>query len=446
MSLPAHLGLRLLVVAMLCLAGAVGWTAWEAHASLRLEAATSADRIAAQLARQPGLGSAGQAAMPVNASQAAPAILTLLPGICADIHLGVELPRRFCGDWDGLDAAPAWFRNMPVWEADAAPTIRAIVYRERTIGSVTAWPDPVASAARLWRRMRLAGGLALGLAAATVLLNWLAVTRLVAPAGRIVQGLGNLDTAGIRAPLPRFAAAEFDRIALACNALADRLARTEAERTGLMQRLVTVQEEERQALARDLHDAFGQCLAAAGARAAAIEQATPPEYEDLREDARSIENIIATMRESLRGALARLELPDFADAGLEGALRGLVASWRGQLRAGPALHLDVTGDLTSVPADLSASLYRIAQELLTNALRHGRPSRIFVRLDRSEAGSRTVTLTLDDDGGGDVPQMASHTGRGLVGIRARLAALGGSLSLTGTGSGIRACASVPTTG
>ncbi|MCJ2013604.1 sensor histidine kinase [Methylobacterium sp. J-076] len=446
MSLPAHLGLRLLAVAMLCLAGAVAWTAWEAHASLRWEAATSGDRIAAQLARQPGLGSAGPAAMPATAPQAAPAILTLLPGICADIHLGAELPRRFCGDWDGLDAAPAWFRRGLAWEASAEPTLRAVVYRGRTIGSVTAWPDPLAAAARVWRRVRLAGGLALGLAAATGLLTWLAVTRLVAPAGRIVQGLENLDMAGIRSPLPRFAAAEFDRIALACNALADRLARTEAERADLMQRLVTVQEEERQALARDLHDAFGQCLAAAGARAAAIDLAAPPEREDLREDARGIETIIATMRESLRGALARLELPDLAEAGLEAALRGLVADWRGQLRSGPVLHLDVEGDLTGIPANVSASLYRIAQELLTNALRHGRPSRVFLRLDRTATGARTVTLMLDDDGGGDVPRTASHAGRGLVGIRARLAALGGSLSLTGTGSGIRACASVPTIG
>ncbi|MET0367224.1 MAG: hypothetical protein ABW058_03570, partial [Methylobacterium sp.] len=102
------------------------------------------------------------------------------------------------------DAAPAWFREALVWEAAAAPTSRAIVYRERTIGSVTAWPDPMASAARLWRRTRLAGGLVLGLAAATLLLNWLAVTRLVAPVGRIVHGLENLDMAGTRPPLPSF--------------------------------------------------------------------------------------------------------------------------------------------------------------------------------------------------------------------------------------------------
>jgi len=196
MSLPAHLGRRLLVIALLCLTGAVVWTAWEAHARLRQEAATSADRIAGQFSRQPGLGSAGPAAMPAAVPQAVPAILTLLPGICADIHLGTEWPRRVCGDWDGVDAAPGWFREMLFWESKTVPTIRTIVYRERTIGSVTAWPDPTASAARLWHQLRLVGGLALGLAAATVLLNWLALTRLVAPAGRIVRGLESRHGSG----------------------------------------------------------------------------------------------------------------------------------------------------------------------------------------------------------------------------------------------------------
>lgn len=446
MSLLAHLGLRLLAVGLACLAGAVAWTVWEARTGLRDAAVISADRIAAQFARQPGLGSAGPVAMQAVERPRAPAILTLLPGICAEIRLGGEASQRLCGDWDGLDAAPGWVRSLLGSDAEPAPTIRDIRYRDRAIGSVAAWPDPIAAASRTWRAVRIAGGLALALVAATALLNGLAAAHLVAPAGRIVRGLEDLGAAGSSPPLPRFAAAEFDRIAAACNALADRLARTEAERADLLQRLVTVQEAERQALARDLHDAFGQCLAAAGARAAAIEFAAPPEREDLREDARGIEAVVATMRASLRGALARLELPDLAGAGLADALLGLVAEWRSQFRAGPALHLDVAGDLRDLPPDASASLYRIAQELVTNAIRHGRPSRVFIRLERAAAGARTATLTVDDDGGGSVAGTASATGRGLVGIRARLAALGGSLALTGTGSGIRACATVPIAG
>ncbi len=307
----------------------------------------SADRIAAQLARQPGLGSAGPAAMPASAPQAAPAIVTLLPGICADIHLGVELPRRFCGDWDGLDAAPAWFREALVREAAAAPTIRRSCIVNAPSAVSRHGPIRWASAARLWRRTRLAGGLALGLAAATLLLNWLTVTRLVARLGGSCTGWKtSIWPASARRcqALPPPSSTGLPGPATPSPTGLPTLRRARGPDAAL----VTVQEEERQALARDLHDAFGQCLAAAGARAAAIELAAPPERDDLREDAQGIEAIIATMRESLRGALARLELPDLAEAGLEEALRGLVADWRGQTQVRAGLHLDVRGDLSDI--------------------------------------------------------------------------------------------------
>ncbi len=162
-------------------------------------------------------------------------------GICAAIRLGAEEPRRFCGDWDGLSEAPLWFRTLLEGTADPAPTRREIVYRDRVIGSVAAWPDPVAAAGRIWRQVRVVGGLALALAAATALLGWLAAARLVSPVGRIVQGLEGLDRGA--PPLPRFAVADLDRIAAACNRLSQRLARAEAERAELLQRLVRVQEE-----------------------------------------------------------------------------------------------------------------------------------------------------------------------------------------------------------
>ncbi|SFL50170.1 sensor histidine kinase [Methylorubrum salsuginis] len=439
MTLAAHLGLRLVLVAVLCLAGAVAWTVREAQGGLRSEAAISAERIAAQFGRQPGLGSAGPPQrLAGEPASAAPAILTLLPGICAEIRLGAETPRRFCGDWDGLGAAPGWLRVLVAPGAESAME-RTILYRGRTIGQVAAWPDREAAAARLWREVRLSGCVALVLTAAAAGLGWIATLRLVAPAARIVRGLERLD-AGAPTSLPRFAVAEFDRIAQACNRLADRLGAAEAERGDLLRRLVAVQEEERQGLARDLHDAFGQCLAAAGARAAAIEAAAPADRDDLREDARGIEAVVATMRESLRGALARLELPDLAETGLFAALHDLVAQWQDHVRGGPVLHLDAPDGRFEGSPEASASLYRIAQELLTNALRHGRPSRVFVRL---ETATGATVLTVDDDGGGDAARALTAPGRGLTGIRARLAALGGSLSLTGTGNGLRARATVP---
>ncbi|MGX5775519.1 sensor histidine kinase [Methylorubrum zatmanii] len=443
MSLPAHLALRLLIVTLLCLSGAVVWTVRETRTGLREEAAVSADRITAQLSRQPGLGSVGPVALPLSEPQAEPTVLMILPGICTEIRLGAETPRRLCGDWDGLGTAPAWITGALAAGASGEPVIREIVYRGRRLGSVAAWPDPAAAAGRAWRQMHFASGLALSLAGTTALLGWLSAARLVAPASRIVHGLDGCDAGRSPPPLPRFRAVEFDRIATAFNALAERLTRAESERMALMRRLVQVQEEERQSLARDLHDAFGQCLAAAGALAAAIEAGAPEDRDDLRADAAGIETVIGAMRESLRGALTQLALPDLSGTGLGEGLRGLVSDLQGRLRTGPSLHLDVTGDLTGLSAQAAASLYRIAQELLTNALRHGQPSRIFLRLRRSDAGERPVMLIVDDDGGGEAASIVGGAGRGLPGIRARLAVLGGDLSLTGNGNGIRACATVP---
>lgn len=443
MSLPAHLAVRLALVTLLCLCGAAVWSLREAGAGLRAEATISAERIAVQFERQPGLGSAGPTVRFPAEPTGAPALLTLLPGICAEIRLLTEAPRRVCAEWDGLDAPPRWLPSELASDRDADPVERVIRYRGRAIGSVAAWPDPDAAASRIWRHLKLSGGLALAIAGVASALGWIVTAGLVAPVSQIVRRLEGIDAGAGRAALPRFAAREFDRIALACNGLASRLAAAEAERVDLLRRLVAVQEDERQVLARDLHDAFGQSLAAVGARAMAIEAGAPPDREDLREDARGIEAVAAAMRATLREALGRLELPDLAEIGVADALRDLVSEWQGHVRAGPQLHLDTVGDLSGLSPEASAGLYRIAQELLTNAVRHGRPSRVFLRL---ETGSGAASLTVDDDGGGDASRAARAPGRGLTGIRARLAALGGELSLTGTGSGLRARAVVPLAG
>jgi signal transduction histidine kinase len=278
------------------------------------------------------------------------------------------------------------------------------------------------------------------MAGAAMLLVGLAAGRLLAPAGRIVEGLRALEAGRAGARLPAFRSGEFDRIAAAFNAMAERLARTEAERRALTLRLFQVQEEERRALARDLHDEFGQCLTATGALAEAV-AAGAEDRPDLRADALAIGRTAARMMEALRGALARLEPPEIEDLGLEGSLRALVAGWTAKGRP-TEFHIDVAGDLADLPPATAVSLYRIAQEFLTNAVRHGRPGRVFVRVRRGQA-DRSVTLVVDDDGGGDAGRAAASPGRGLLGVRERLAALGGSLSLTGTGSGLRACAIVP---
>ena len=97
------------------------------------------------------------------------------------------------------------------------------------------------------------------------------------PARTIIDGLRKLRLGDLSWRLPRFRAAEFNLIARAFNELSENLARTNAARAELTTRLFHVQEEERRALARDLHDEFGQCLSATAALAASIEAGAPPD-------------------------------------------------------------------------------------------------------------------------------------------------------------------------
>ncbi|ACL62001.1 sensor histidine kinase [Methylobacterium nodulans] len=446
MSLLARLALHVLLAAALCLAGGIAFIVVEVRQGLQAEAETSARRIAEQYARQPGLGSAG--AGPAAAAEAhpeghaAPPVLAVLPGICAEVALAAEAPRRLCGGWEGWGEAPGWFRAA-VPAGSGPPAMRSIVYRGRVIGVATAWPEAAASAGRAWRQVRDLAGIAAGMVGATMLLIGLAAGRLLAPAGRIVDGLRALEAGHAGARLPAFTVREFDRIAAAFNTMAERLARTEAERRSLTLRLFQVQEEERRALARDLHDEFGQCLTATGALAETIAAEAADGRPDLRADALAIGRNAARMMETLRGALARLEPPEIEELGLEGSLRALVAGWGAGGRPGTEFHIDVVGDLADVPPPTALSLYRIAQEFLTNAVRHGRPGRVFLRVLRAPGDGRSVTLVVDDDGGGDAGRLRTAPGRGLLGVRERIAALGGRVSITGTGTGIRACAVVP---
>ena len=242
--------------------------------------------------------------------------------------------------------------------------------------------------------------------------------------------------------LPPFRTAEFSHIARAVNDLASRLAHTTAERLALTKRLFQVQEEERRALARDLHDEFGQCLTATAALAASIEAGAAPDRPDLIDDARAIARVTRQMMTTLRGALARLRSQDIDELGLQASLVQLVARWNDGT-APTAFHLDVIGDLASVPMEAAVNVYRIAQECLTNAARHGKPRHVHLRVEHVADAGDAVALSVEDDGGGDAARINAGSGHGILGIRERIAALGGSLSIVGAARGVRVAAIIP---
>jgi len=264
------------------------------------------------------------------------------------------------------------------------------------------------------------------------------------PARMIIAGLRRLETGDFRHRLQDHRMAEFSHIARAVNDLTDRLEQTTAERVALTKRLFQVQEEERRALARDLHDEFGQCLTAAGALATTIEFGAAADRPDLAGDARSIAHLVKRMMSTVREALARLRSQDVDELGLETSLAQLVGGWNAQAAPRAVFHLAVGGDLAAVPSQTALSIYRIAQECLTNAARHGRPSDIYLRVERTTAADgEAVTLRVEDNGGGDPSKIIAASGHGILGIRERIAALGGSLSIGRAAKGISVAAIIP---
>lgn len=448
MSLFLSLTLRLVGIVLLCLVCAIVWIMHDADARLRRDVEASAARVARQMETRPGLGSAGvQPYLPPSLSdwQIDSAVASILPGVCVEFGIPSGTRRRLCGGWDGLgDAAPAWFGLAFDRLFDAgAPVVRPIMLRGKEVGTVIASVDRVAAITGAWRQVRVMGGMATAVALGICLLAAAAVGHALRPAQKIIDGLRRLEAGDCTSRLPALRIAEFRRIADAVNDLAERLERTTAERAALTRQLFQVQEDERRALARDLHDEFGQCLTAVGALAASIEAGAPAERRDLVDDARAVSRVTAQMMTTLRGAFLRLRPPDLDELGLETSLRNMVAGWNMRRGGGAEFRLEVSGDLGSVPPAAALNIYRIAQECLTNAARHGKPTRVAMKVTRTGDADGAVALVVEDDGGGNPAQVASGTGFGILGIRERIGALGGSLSIGSTAGGVRIAALIP---
>ncbi|GJE26893.1 sensor histidine kinase [Methylobacterium organophilum] len=460
MRLLAHLILRLVGVVLLCLACAIGWIVYEADRGIRAETQASAARVTRDLANlywrdllwRDGLDR--RTILPRPDWQTVSTLRVVSPGICVTFAVQGRDPAPLCSQVEGLGAAPPdWFATLYGAAFGAHPAVSLpLTVRQRRSGTVSAAPDRDAALRQVWGQVRIVVGLAGAMAAGIALLAALLIGQAVMPARTIVRALRRLETGDYAARLPRFAGEEFRHIARAVEDLAERLARTTAERAALTKRLFQVQEEERRALARDLHDEFGQCLTASAALAAAIEAGAEEGRPDLAAQARSISRVTARMMGSLKEALARLRSQDLDELGLEASLAQLVAGWNARDAKRSVYRLDVAGNLGAVPAQAALSVYRIAQECLTNAARHGRPradgrpAEVRLRVEHAGQGLPQIRLTVEDEGGGDPARVEGGGGHGILGIRERIAALGGSLAIGRAERGLRIAAIIPLAG
>ncbi|WP_050626402.1 sensor histidine kinase [Bradyrhizobium viridifuturi] len=435
-DLKLRLTLRVAAVATLCFAVISGYFLFDSDRAVRARIAAVAEVAARTLELQQNkiqwLNNP-HAEFPDLDSVAAS---VMAPGLCLAFRSkGGEISQRFCGGAQTDTAAPplafaALYRRLfdPGREA-----VRPVVARGHTIGEAVVWVDPAVLTAEAWHdagRQMAVLMIALPLLCALV---YAALARALRPTLLIRNGLARIAAGDLAARLPPFDLAELSAIGDVFNQLAERLAAALSDRNALTQKLILVQDDERRHLARELHDEFGQSLAAIRALAASARLTAIQDCPPLLAECDGIARTAAGMMETLRGALFRLRPPDVDELGLAASLEGLIAGWNGRSRGQPRFEIALSGSFARLPASISANLYRIVQEALTNAAKHAGATRVVLRLEMREAASGSdgeIALAIDDDGRPGDPQadLQAKSGMGLLGMRERVAALGGRLS------------------
>ena len=211
--------------------------------------------------------------------------------------------------------------------------------------------------------------------------------------------------------------AEVATLAEAFNGMLDRL---EQERRGSVRRALAAQEEERSRIARELHDELGQELTAVAMQSERAAHASPADSQA------ALEEIAEATRQSIdhvRRIARRLRPEALDDLGLVNALISLCR--RMGEPSGVRIETDLANKLPSMSPETELVIYRVAQESLTNAVRHAQASKITLSLT---AVDDHITLLVRDDGRGiDAPP--SDDTAGVSGMRERALLIGAQLRI-----------------
>ncbi|CCD94004.1 putative two-component sensor histidine kinase with a Hamp domain [Bradyrhizobium sp. ORS 375] len=449
MRLVLQLIARLALIVMLCLAAAAVWVTVDAYRSVDRATAASADRVSQALEalywRELLLRSnrTRDHLLPVPDWRTTETMKLIAPGICVQFKPEAAFEKPLCGQSKGLgESPPRWFSGLvETILGDHAAVAQAISARATTAGTVSAIADPDAAIQLAWQRIQDSFGVALAMAVAIGVLASLAIAHALAPARSIVSALQRMAEGEHRPALPSFRSMELAMIGRAVGELGDRLAQANEQRAALTERLLDIRDEERRALARELHDEFGQNLTAILAFASTIESAGKERNDQVAQDARMITQSVSHLMACLRGTLSRLRRPLAEELGLEAGLVALTQNY--QHAARPAIRLDLHGDLADIQGPVAVTAYRMAQECLTNALRHTDAREVSLRVERRSGPESALVISVEDDGGGDAAQLTQSGGFGLTGIRERIAAVGGSLSIEPAARGLSVSATIP---
>ena len=330
------------------------------------------------------------------------------------------------------DPAPGWFYRLlaspsTVVRADLhAPAYRAILLEADPHNEIAeAWSDMILSLAVLATFC----GLILSLVYWTIGRALRPLHELSAAFSRI--GEGNYG--------PRIAAhgpREFVQLCGGFNHMANRLTEMEVKNRHLADQLTIMQEEERSDLVHDLHDEIGPLLFSVDVDLTSMRQQKElRSHPALAPRIDAIRDAVSQIQRHVRSILGRLRPPTLLDLGPAHAVDNLIAFWRTRY---PAVVFEANVPPGTFGPSIDEQIYRIIQESLNNALRHGQPQRVAVTVRLNPDG--VIAIEISDDGG-----LQPADGARFRLLQQRVESVGGALSAANRpdGRGVTVSARLP---
>ena len=342
-------------------------------------------------------------------------------------------------------AAPAWFIAMVHPDKTSVSMPVVVAGRSDTL-VITSHPDD--EIAEIWDGIvtQLVVGSLVGLALFAI--TMLVVGRALAPLADLSEAMNRIEAGAYDARVKPGGAPELAALCAKLNHLAGALGEAVEEKRRLAERTVSLQDLERKEIARELHDEFGPHLFALRAHASALMRLPEGGAVDvgaMRRHGQAILDQVNAVQQFNRRILERLRPVGLAELGLREALGALVRLWR-ESRPEVAIETSFTDTVVRSNETAELTIYRVVQEALTNVFRHAEASAVDVTIEplqQTMAGHRRsyTRVRVRDDGRGLSPEY--KLGFGLTGMRERLLALGGTLTVASTGTGVTIEAMVP---
>lgn len=270
---------------------------------------------------------------------------------------------------------------------------------------------------------------------------WVLATVLIRPLGQLAEGARVVGRGETYTQEDLYEHPDLGQVAQAFDLMTSQLREKEEERGQLLARVMTAQEDERKRISRELHDDAGQALTSVIMGLTRIEAAVAD--DDVRAQAGELKGTAHHALYLMRDLARDLRPSSLDDLGLAAALGRYVSDYGAKNSLTTHFHAPPEG--ARLRPEVETALYRIAQEALTNVLRHASATSVNVLLERRPGA---VILVVEDDGAGFDRGPAGHgsasPGLGLLGMEERAALVNGTLTVESEpGRGTAIFAQVP---